>query len=221
MLASVCTRPPDKFSWTSLEGRTVIREILEERIPQWTNGPRPAQLDCWLQSLAGRPTILIASTGWGKTTAFFVPILVLRHLVSYPKPRIPRSPSSPVALVVTPLIELGNAHASEISDFGLTAVSLTAESLQAATRVGRNLLKEVCEGRWSVVLLSAERLVSSYPIHYAASWLQEAARGSRLQITHVMLKRASFLTEMTEGTQPPKLPQNGTDLISLQIDCHL
>jgi len=50
MLATVCTRPPDKFSWTSLEGRTVIREILEEHIPQWTNGPRPAQLHCWLQS---------------------------------------------------------------------------------------------------------------------------------------------------------------------------
>jgi hypothetical protein len=62
-------------------------------------------------------------------------------------------------------------------------------------------------------------------VNYRASildiTLQEAARGSRLQITHVMLKRASFLTEMTEGTQPPKLPQNGTDLISLQIDCHL
>lgn len=160
MLDAVCTRPPDKFSWTSLEGRTIIREILEERITQWTNGPRPAQLDCWSQSLAGRPTILIASTGWGKTTAFFVPILVLQHLVNHPKPRIPRPPSSPVALVVTPLIELGNAHASEISDFGLTAISLTAESLQAAMKVGRNLLKEVCEGRWSVVLLSAERLVS-------------------------------------------------------------
>ena len=54
---------------------------------------------------------------------------------------------------------LQSFQASEISDFGLTTISLTAESLQAATKVGRNLLKEVCEGRWSVVLLSAERLV--------------------------------------------------------------
>ena len=39
MLPAVCTRPPNKFSWTSLEGRTVIREILEERIStvdEWT-----------------------------------------------------------------------------------------------------------------------------------------------------------------------------------------
>ena len=38
MLAVVCTHPTDKFLWTSLEGRTIIREILEERIPQWTTG---------------------------------------------------------------------------------------------------------------------------------------------------------------------------------------
>ena len=48
----------------------------------------------------------------GKTTAFFVPILVLQHLLKYPKPQIPKPPQRPVALVVTPLIELGKAHVS-------------------------------------------------------------------------------------------------------------
>jgi len=115
MLATVCTHPLDKFSWTSLKGHTVVCEILEECIPQWTNGPQPAQLDCWSQSLAGRPTILIASTGWGKMTAFFVPSLILQHLVNHPKPQIPQPPSSPVALVVTPLIELRNAHVSNLA----------------------------------------------------------------------------------------------------------
>lgn len=114
MLNDVHTRLPDVFSWTSLEGRTVIREIVEERIQQWRTGPRLSQIDCWSKSLAGVPTILIASTGWGKTTAFFVPILVLQHLSNHPKPRIPRPPSCPVALVVTPLIELGNAHVSDL-----------------------------------------------------------------------------------------------------------
>jgi len=115
MLATVCTRPPDKFSWTLLKGRTVICEILKEHIPQWTNRPQPAQLDCWSQSLSGQPMILIASTGWGKMTAFFVPILILQHLVNHPKPQIPQPPSSPVALVVTPLIELRNAHVSNLA----------------------------------------------------------------------------------------------------------
>ena len=34
------------------------------------NGPRSAQFDCWLQSLAGQPMILISSTGWVKVTRF-------------------------------------------------------------------------------------------------------------------------------------------------------
>ena len=101
---------PTSFSWTSLEGRTVIREIIEDRIPEWRTWP--AQLDRWSHTLAGIPTILIASTGWGKTTVFFVPILVLQHLLKYPKPQIPKPPQRPVALVVTPLIELGKAHVS-------------------------------------------------------------------------------------------------------------
>lgn len=109
------------FSWTSLEGRTVIREIIEEHIPQWRSGPRPAQLDCWSHTLAGIPTILIASTGWGKTTAFFVPVLVLQHLLKHPKPQISRPSSHPVALVVTPLIELGNAHVSSFTQRKPTA----------------------------------------------------------------------------------------------------
>ena len=34
---------------------------------------------------------------------------------NHPKPWIPQPPSSPVALVVTPLIELGNAHVSTLA----------------------------------------------------------------------------------------------------------
>jgi len=31
MLNAACTRTPDAFSWTSLEGRAIIREILQEQ----------------------------------------------------------------------------------------------------------------------------------------------------------------------------------------------
>ncbi|CAA7262720.1 unnamed protein product [Cyclocybe aegerita] len=111
---------------------------------------------------AGTPTILIASTGWGKTSAFFGPILVLRHLIKNPRPNlnIPRLPRKPVALVVTLLIELGYAHSLEIKEYGLKAICLTAESLHAASKEGRNLLQEIRRCEWSIVLLSAERLVS-------------------------------------------------------------
>jgi hypothetical protein len=37
-------------------------------------------------TLSRKPILLIASTGWGKTAAFFVLILVLRHILTHPRP---------------------------------------------------------------------------------------------------------------------------------------
>ena len=97
-------------SWTTLEGRTIIREIIEAEVPQWQNGPRDTQVEVWSYAMARESTILVASIGWGKTAAFFGPIIVMHHLLKHPRPRIPSPPRSPVALIVTPLVELGNAH---------------------------------------------------------------------------------------------------------------
>jgi len=83
---------PTQLSWTSLEGRTVIHDIIEERIPEWRTGPRPClgQLNSIVGlALAGIPTILIASTGWGKPTSFFVLILLLQYRLKYSKTQIP------------------------------------------------------------------------------------------------------------------------------------
>jgi len=49
----------------------------------------------------------------------------------------------------------------EITAFGLKAVSLTAETLEAASKESRNLLKEISECQWDIILLSAERLIST------------------------------------------------------------
>jgi hypothetical protein len=42
----------------------------------------------------------------------YVPLLVMEHLLQNPVAGIPQPPSHPIALIVTPLIELGNNHAS-------------------------------------------------------------------------------------------------------------
>jgi len=84
----------------------------------------------------------------------------------------------PVALVVTPLIQTRKctrksihsmyAHhityefqSIEITAFGLKAIFLPPETLEAASKEGRNLLKEISECQWDIVLLSAQRLVST------------------------------------------------------------
>ncbi|KAF8814139.1 hypothetical protein BYT27DRAFT_7250321 [Phlegmacium glaucopus] len=149
------------FSWLSLQGKNIICEIIQRRLPQWSNGPRDSQVDCWAHNLERIPTILITSTGWGKTAAFFGAVMVLQHL-NHTRPQgIPKPPPKPVALVVTPLIELGNAHAREMVELGLKAILLNAESLQVANTEGQNLFSEIQESQWAVVLLSAERLAST------------------------------------------------------------
>ncbi|KAF9483132.1 hypothetical protein BDN70DRAFT_828079, partial [Pholiota conissans] len=122
--------------WTSTLGRIIIREIVEVRIPQWPTDPHDSHVDCWTHSLQGILTLLIASTGWGKIATFLGPILVLQHLLQYPNPAIRNIPPKPGALIVTPFIELGNAHAREISQLGLRVVTFSAETLTEASDNG-------------------------------------------------------------------------------------
>ncbi|KIL65291.1 hypothetical protein M378DRAFT_24106 [Amanita muscaria Koide BX008] len=133
---------------------------MEGQIPQWPNGPRHFQVDCWVHTLEKSPVILIAPTGGGKTAAFFGPVLILQHLLQHRHPGIPQPPPRPTALIVTLLIELGNNHAREMQEFGLSALSLNAKALTDASNEGRNLYNEICQGRWSIVFISPERLIS-------------------------------------------------------------
>jgi ATP-dependent helicase YprA (DUF1998 family) len=77
------------FSWRTVKGRARVRGIIEERVPQWPSGPRDYQLNAWVQTLDNIPLILIASTGAGKTAAFYGPILVMQHLLTHPVEGIP------------------------------------------------------------------------------------------------------------------------------------
>ncbi|KAF8069203.1 P-loop containing nucleoside triphosphate hydrolase protein [Lyophyllum atratum] len=140
---------------------------MEELIPQWQNGPRDFQVDIWAHILDKIPVLLIAHTGGGKTAAFWGPIRIMQYLLRHPVNTIPKPPSRPVGIIITPLIELGNNHLSstfqarEISEFGIKAVSVNAETAREATGEGRNLYTEVRECKWPIVLVSPEKLLSS------------------------------------------------------------
>ncbi|KAF6763557.1 ATP-dependent DNA helicase RecQ [Ephemerocybe angulata] len=128
---------------------------------RWPSGPRPFQVEATAHLLDNEPTLLVAATSSGKTAIFFCSLLVLRHLAKHPRPNISvRIPAKPVVLVVTPLVELGNNHALEMSAFGLRAVSLNAATLKKAREEQRNLIAEIQRCEWSMVFLSAERLTS-------------------------------------------------------------
>ena len=148
MLSAV--RPP--FSWTSLEGRTIIREIIKVCLPQWRNGPTG-------------PKATQLNAGLRRFRLFFL------HR---------RGAKSPSHQWVTPLIGLGNTHIShhsfliaqthscipfahqarEVSELGLRALSLNAETLQLAAKNGCNVIDEIEHCLWEIIFLSAERLAS-------------------------------------------------------------
>ncbi|KAH6871269.1 hypothetical protein BKA70DRAFT_1044855, partial [Coprinopsis sp. MPI-PUGE-AT-0042] len=95
--------------WLSVEGRTEIKGIIEKRVQQWSR-PRDFQVDAWAHSLARKHVSVVAATGFGKTSAFFGPLIVMKDLLESPQPHLPTPPKHPIAVIVTPLIELGNSH---------------------------------------------------------------------------------------------------------------
>ncbi|KAH6899407.1 ATP-dependent DNA helicase RecQ [Coprinopsis sp. MPI-PUGE-AT-0042] len=119
------------------------------------------QVDACANVLEKRPLVLIAATASGKTATFFTPLLVIQHLLKNPLPDVPlQLPKKPVVLVVTPLVELGNIHAEEMKKFGLKALSINAETLKAARLEKRDVWAEIRRCDWSMIFLSAERMIS-------------------------------------------------------------
>ncbi|EFI27619.1 ATP-dependent DNA helicase RecQ [Coprinopsis cinerea okayama7 len=132
------------FSWFDDAKRALIRGILESLIEQWPSGPRDFQVEACASVMEKRPLIVIASTAMGKTATFFTPLLVYQYLGANPRPNVPSfCPPKPVVLVVTPLVELGNAHAEEMKLFGIRAVSVNSHTLAVAREEGRDLYKEI------------------------------------------------------------------------------
>lgn len=112
MPPSVSTPPLVK--WTSIAGHEKIRSIIKEVIPQWTDGPRDFQVGSWARTLESIDQLAIIYTGAGKTTLFYVPVLIMQYMNKNPDKKFAPFPRAPVALVIVPLIELGNNHVSQV-----------------------------------------------------------------------------------------------------------
>ncbi|KDQ50833.1 hypothetical protein JAAARDRAFT_51106 [Jaapia argillacea MUCL 33604] len=149
-----------EISWLSADRQNLIRTIIKSRIPEWTTGPRDFQLESWAYSLDGKPQLNIVATGGGKTALFYGPLLIAQHLLRYPVPGIKPVPPKPVILIVTPLVELGNKHVSEMTELKIQALAVNADSVTTASRQGRDIWEEVRTCMWAAVVLSAERLAS-------------------------------------------------------------
>ena len=143
-------------------------------------GPHNWQLISTARTLNHVNQLVVTACGNGKTATVYLPLLVLEMLAA--DPRLPRHgirvPKRPVVLIVTPLSDLGHSQVSKKGDFiwrrgmltsqkveemrclGITAVALDVDSIQSTYEEGKDLLKEVRECKWGVVIVSPKRLTS-------------------------------------------------------------
>lgn len=101
--------------------------------------PHTEQTEAFMHLLNGRPTILLAGTGFGKSR---VPEM---YFHAYDNENF-----SPIVLCINPLVSLGNDQVSEKEMVGLKAVNL----------IGSNCTKETCDaiihGKYNFVYVSPE-----------------------------------------------------------------
>lgn len=95
------------------ERHSLFNHIIEKCIPQWTTGPRNFQQVSWGYTMDGTNQFVAVPCGGGKTALFYVPIIIILYLIKHKvlftvagRP----APVSPIALVVSPLIELENSQ---------------------------------------------------------------------------------------------------------------
>ncbi|KAH8101946.1 P-loop containing nucleoside triphosphate hydrolase protein, partial [Cristinia sonorae] len=148
--------------WSSSTGQALLKELLTRLLPQWPDGPRDWQLESTGYILDGHDQLLVAGCGEGKTAATYLHLLVLQELSR--NPELPRHgkkiPPKPVTLLVSPLNDVSLCQVEELKRIGLSAISLDADEVAAAVSNGDALFKAVAECRYSVVIVSPERLTS-------------------------------------------------------------
>ncbi|KAI0040472.1 P-loop containing nucleoside triphosphate hydrolase protein, partial [Auriscalpium vulgare] len=149
-------------TWSSPEGLHALRDILKSLIPQWENGPYDWQVIATARILDKRKQLVVAACGEGKTALSYLHLLVIQELIR--RPDLPRfglkipAGLQPVVLMVTPLSDLGISQVAEMEKLGIKATTLDAQMVLQAKSENKQLLRDVRDCKYSVVIVSPERL---------------------------------------------------------------
>ncbi|KAI0072463.1 P-loop containing nucleoside triphosphate hydrolase protein [Panus rudis PR-1116 ss-1] len=130
--------------WSSPEGLKLLKDILKRLIPAWKDGPHDWQIKVTANILDGKDTYLVAACGEGKTAAAYLHLLVRQELARNPDLNRfgTKIVENPIAIMVGPLVDLGNSRVEEMMKIGLNAVALDAESIRKAKEAGVDLYEE-------------------------------------------------------------------------------
>ncbi|KAK7015807.1 ATP-dependent DNA helicase RecQ [Favolaschia claudopus] len=150
--------------WQTPDGINTIRQIVREKIPQWTRGLHEWQIDIVARILDSEDVLCITATGDGKSAIFAVPMVILLEVAQNPsKYRGVTSTGNlhrkkPVGIVIAPTKGLSHNIVHELSQLHVPALACTSEVLTEARCSGRNLTAEIAECRWSIVCVDPEHL---------------------------------------------------------------
>ncbi|KAF8057176.1 P-loop containing nucleoside triphosphate hydrolase protein [Lyophyllum atratum] len=147
--------------WQSSTGKDTIQRIVKDLIPAWTAGLRDWQLDLVSRILDGEDVLVSTATGDGKSAIFAVPLVVLQEIKDRPLyySNLPRR-TFPMGIVITPTKGLAANIVFEIEKLGVLAIAYSSEILTEARKTGRQVWKEVAEGKWPLICIDPEHLTA-------------------------------------------------------------
>ncbi|KAJ7497874.1 hypothetical protein B0H11DRAFT_2384732 [Mycena galericulata] len=146
----------DPFLWSSPEGYSLVRRILEPTPVPYI--PHDHQLEGVCKSLDGVNLFAITPTGSGKTSYYTIYIIVVLAVVKDPSlcPSA-KFPENPYLLVICPTIPLQLEMADNMRALGLNALAINAETRSEA----RQDSKDDLWTKPNVVLTGPEQLKSA------------------------------------------------------------
>ncbi|KAJ3574267.1 hypothetical protein NP233_g1884 [Leucocoprinus birnbaumii] len=126
-----------------------VEAILQEKF-QWKHVPRPFQTAAIIAQLQRNDVLLHAGTGMGKTAVAAGP---------YGHPQA----EGMTTFFVSPLIALQEEQVATFrEEFGLEAVAVNSYGHNPLTN---SMMKDICRGRWQIVVISPEMLLSKHFIN--------------------------------------------------------
>ncbi|KAJ7705658.1 P-loop containing nucleoside triphosphate hydrolase protein [Mycena metata] len=177
---------PPSFKWTSPEGHTLARRILNASPLPYD--PHDYQIEGVCSSLDGVDLFAITPTGSGKTgfyTMYMLIILaVLRDESLCPTAKFP---ADPCLIVVCPTIPLQLEMAKKMTSVGLTALAINNDTREEALRVKGEELWVTARKSVNVILAGPEQLKSDeFEKALRDDWFYNRCCGTGVDEVHLL-----------------------------------
>jgi superfamily II DNA helicase RecQ len=162
--------------WQSLNGHSLINEIVQKRIPTWNDGLKSCQRDVIGKILDGERVFWVAATGEGKSAAFQVPIIVHDELRRNPAlcPGFSAKKKA-VGIVVTPTKGLAcnivrvtlsitftvadyMFQVNELAKLSVLGFAYTHDNLTNCRKAEIDIVQEISSCKYSIICIDPEHL---------------------------------------------------------------